>query len=77
MIAMTKKQPFAARLQKVRELRGLTQAALARASGLEPAMLSRFEAGLHEPSMANLRRLCRALLVSADFLLGLSERAQP
>ena len=50
---------------------GMTQAELAKAAGLQPAAVSHFETGHRLPSAANLRKLCRALDCSADYLLGL------
>lgn len=62
----------AQRLVMAREQRGMTQADVARITMLQPAAISHFECGRREPSCANLRRLCIALQVSADWLLDLS-----
>lgn len=66
---------FHHRLRKARVTRGLTQESLSRISGISPAPISRYEAGLSHPSMENLRRLCKALIVSSDSLLGLSNNS--
>lgn len=52
------------------ELRGLNKAKVAAESGLDPAVLSHFEAGTRKPSFENLKRLANALNVSTDYLLG-------
>jgi transcriptional regulator with XRE-family HTH domain len=52
------------------DLRGLSKAKVAAESGLDPAVLSHFEAGTRKPSFENLKRLANALHVSTDYLLG-------
>lgn len=59
-----------ARLRDAREASGLTQAALAIRSGTNLRTLCRYEKGESVPDGAALLRLCVALSVSADFLLG-------
>ena len=54
-------------------MRKLEQAELATKSGLPAASISHFEKGNRKPSFDNLRRLARALEVSTDFLLGISD----
>ena len=63
-------RPFAERLRSAREHRGLTQAQVATAAGLSAAAISHFERGQREPNLANLRRLCQALSVRSDTLVG-------
>ncbi len=53
-----------------RELRGLTQADLARRAGMQAASISHFEPGQRLPSLDSLVRLADALEVSVDMLLG-------
>jgi len=61
-----------ARLQAARQARGLTQAQLAEAIGIEPVTLSRYETGSRGPSITVLARAADALgvrlgdLVDAD-----------
>lgn len=62
---------FGQKLRKLRERRDMTQAELGRAVGLQQAQIGHYEAGRREPSIENLRKLCLALHVSADYLLGL------
>lgn len=68
---------FPKRLRFVREMRELSQSALGRAAGLDPSAIAHFEAGRREPSMRNLRKLCKAAMVSSDYLIGLTERVIP
>ena len=66
----TPSEVFPERLRGARELRELTQEALAARSGLQPSAISHFESGTRKPSFDNLRRLADALRVSTDYLLG-------
>lgn len=68
---------FGQRLRFVRELREMDQAEVARAMGVDPAVISHMEAGRRTPGASSLRALCKALTVSADYMLGLSERVSP
>jgi transcriptional regulator with XRE-family HTH domain len=61
---------FPARLKAARELRELSQTALAEKAGLPATSISHFEAGSRKPSFDNLRLLADALSVTADYLLG-------
>ena len=61
---------FQHRVKRTREMRGLSQADLAKKTGLQPAAVSHFETGQRSPSFDNLRRLADALEVSVDYLLG-------
>lgn len=48
----------------------MTQAALAKKSGMTQAWLCRVEGGLRQPDIVTLRKLARALNVSLDYLDG-------
>lgn len=61
------------RLIKLRNSMGLTQAQVAELSGISQAQISRYEVGADITS-ENLIRLSSALGVSADFLLGTSDK---
>lgn len=52
-----------------RELRGLTQAALAQASGVNRVMIAEMESGRKSGSVATLQKLSAALRVSVDDLI--------
>lgn len=67
---------FAHRLLLSRERLGLTQEEVGKRSHLVGQTISHFECGRREPSLRNLRNLCLALDVSANYLLGLPERLE-
>lgn len=68
---------FKARLKHARDMRGLTQAELARQLDWQQSAVGHFEGGRRKPSFDNLRALCEALNVSGDFLLGISDVMSP
>jgi len=65
---------FQDRLLVVRRHRGLSQEQLAEKTGLFPTDISKYERGISMPTLPRLVRLARALEVSADYLLGLSDK---
>ena len=67
---------LANRFRTIRRQRGLTQSALAEACGIRQATLSMIESGNTMPRVDTLGLLCRALDVSADYLLGLSDKQE-
>ena len=70
------RKEFAKRLRFTREMRELTQAELGRRSDLDQTHVAHFEAGSRLPGAENLKALAKGLMVSSDYLLGLSERVQ-
>lgn len=62
---------FAKRLELIRKEKGLSKVALGRLIGHSVERISQFESGKREPSIAELIKLCGALNVSADALLGI------
>lgn len=64
---------FGERLKCVREMRRMTQAELAARLKIPPAGVSHFETGQRLPGAENIRKLCIALNVSADYLLDCHE----
>jgi transcriptional regulator with XRE-family HTH domain len=60
-LAMMPDATFAQRVRSLRVTRGLTRAALARLSGLDPSHLSLYERGRIRPRPATLARLVRVL----------------
>lgn len=64
---------ISSRLRAIRKERGLTQKDLAKKAGLRQATLSHIERGFAAPRADKLAALCRALDVSADYLLGLTD----
>jgi hypothetical protein len=58
-----------ARLAALREMRGLTQAELAKRCGLKPAAVSHFETARRRPCLRNLLKLCEGLRCSPNDIL--------
>lgn len=67
---------FSKRLRFAREMRGMTQAQLAKVAGLDQTVISHVESGNRMPGAENLKAIAKGLVVSADYLLGLSERLE-
>ena len=63
------------RLRLLRTEKGVSQKEAAAALGVSQSMLSHYEQGLRECSMASLFAACTYYEVSADYLLGLEEHA--
>jgi transcriptional regulator with XRE-family HTH domain len=61
---------FNVRLRIAREYRGLNQAELAKAAGMQPSAISHFETATRKPSFDNLRIIADSLDVTTDYLLG-------
>lgn len=64
---------FVRLLLEARESHGWTQEDLGKRTGLKATAISHFESGRRTPCMGNLIKLCQALRVSADDLLGLTQ----
>lgn len=67
---------FAKRLRFAREMREMTQVELGKKSDLDQTHIAHFESASRLPGAENLKALCKGLMVSSDYLLGLSERIQ-
>lgn len=65
------------RIRAARKAAGLSQAALSRATGFSQPEISDYERGERTPSTDRVPALCRALGVTSDWLLGLSEEGGP
>jgi transcriptional regulator with XRE-family HTH domain len=61
-------------LKEARELRGLTQDALADAAEVHRGMIGRYEIDSGKPTIDVLIKLAGALNVSTDYLLGLTDK---
>jgi len=64
------------RLKTLRKSKGITQDELAEILGVSKATVSRYEQAAIYPSAEVLIRLCRYFSVSADYLLGLSDKIE-
>lgn len=53
-------------LKELREKQGLTQMALAVASGVNQSTLSQYEGGIRTPTLGNAKKLAKALNISLD-----------
>lgn len=60
---------FHQRLRMIREARGMSQADLGKAAGINASQIAHFESGNRQPSLDNFRALVLALRCTADFLL--------
>lgn len=65
-----------ARLAAAREAAGLVQDDAAAIAGVHKQTWSKWERGVQQPDCASLFRICKAMRVSADHLLGLG-KAKP
>lgn len=67
-----RKEPdtFAARLQWMRERRGISRLVLSELCGLSKNVISRYERGEAEPSFSSLVALADFFGVSIDYLIG-------
>jgi transcriptional regulator with XRE-family HTH domain len=63
--------------REARHRQALTQADVAERIGVATEVYGRLERGLLMPSVPTLRRLCMALRLSADVLLGLGSAQSP
>ena len=65
------------RIREVRKEKGITQAKLAKKIGMEQTQYSRYERGENEIKVNVLIDICKALDVSADYILGLTDEKNP
>lgn len=64
------------RIRQAREHAGLTQEKLAETIGVSRTAISRWESGEIDPTIDHLIHLAQQLNVSADYLLGISGKAE-
>jgi transcriptional regulator with XRE-family HTH domain len=73
---MALRQIFADNLRRARELKGMSQEALADAAGIDRTYVSALERGLYSVSLDTLEKLASALNVTPSWLLDkVSDRA--
>lgn len=65
------------RIKDLRVARSLTQEDLGKVLNVQKAAISKYEKGRAEPSVDILKRMARYFGVSSDYLLDLSDIAQP
>ena len=61
---------FAGNIRKILQDMGLTQASLAKQSGLSPALIYKYYHGKAQPSLANAAKIAKALRISVEVLSG-------
>jgi transcriptional regulator with XRE-family HTH domain len=64
---------FAEKIRLLREEKELNQTELGRAVNMTQRKISYLENGKYEPSLEDIKMLCRFFDVSADYLLGFSK----
>ena len=64
-------------LRYIREQNGLSQIQLQMKTGIDQAMLSRYESGERTPSVEKLLSLSRYFGTSVDYLLDLTDEPTP
>ena len=67
---------FSTRLKSILDKHGVTQRQLAQQIGVTEVTVSRWANCIRTPDADNVREICKALNVSADFLLGLCDEEQ-
>ena len=66
-------QYYGERLKKARKASGYTQTELATILGITQKSYQRMETGAHDLKMTTIYKICKALNISADWLIGLSK----
>lgn len=64
------------RLKELRTSLKLSQASFAERIGMLQQQYSRYETGEREPQLKHLKKICTEFNVTADWLLGLSEKKE-
>lgn len=62
---------FSEKIKALRAKKGLSQEQAARYLGISRRQYRRYETGENEPTLGNIKKLCRLFNVSADYLIGL------
>jgi len=68
------KKTFGEKIRDLREDADLNQTELGKAVQMTQRRISYIECGKYEPSMDDIVAFCKFFHVSADFLLGITER---
>jgi len=61
------------KLKQLRQEKGISQATLAKAIGINHRTVSQYERGITQADYQTLKKLCDYFNVSADYLLGFKE----
>lgn len=73
---MFDKEILRKKIIEVREKKGLNKAQLAASAGITPAAITQIEKGDRTPTLPVLHRIASVLEVSADYLLGNTEKPE-
>lgn len=65
------------RIRALREDRDITQQTIADILGTSQTMYARYERGANELPIRHLITLCKFYNVSADYILGITDKIQP
>ena len=68
---------FAENLKKYRKQKKYSQTELAKELNYGYTAIANYESGRNEPSFSDFIRICEALEVSADYILGMSDIRRP
>ena len=68
---------FTKRMQQARRDLGWSLEQLSKMTGINRTSLWRWEVGMYAPNAVDLATICRAMGISADWLLGLYEEVSP
>ena len=68
---------FGIRLKEIRKIKGITQVELAEMINTSQSAITDYELGKKFPTVPVIIRIAKALNVSADYLLGLTDNPQP
>lgn len=67
---------FSDNIRNLRQSKGMTQSQLAARIGVSPSTVGMYEQGRREPDSKILKRLCKALNTTADFLLDAYDKCK-
>lgn len=67
-------EKYIKRIRDLREDNDLTQTTIAKLLGTSQTMYARYERGANEIPVRHIIKLCKIYNVSADYLLGISEK---
>lgn len=67
---------FSKKLKQIRTEKNFTQKAVADLLGITPHAYQKYEYGEREPSLENFIKLCEFYEVSADYLLGRTDKRE-
>ena len=71
---MKMEMTFGEKIKLLREEASLSQTQLGNELGMSQRRISYIECGKYEPDLEDIRLFCRFFGVTADYLLGLSEK---